>query len=34
MSENKLPLLGSKVPSIKVKTTKGVINFPDDFKGK
>jgi peroxiredoxin (alkyl hydroperoxide reductase subunit C) len=29
-----LPLLGDKFPSIKVNTTHGVINLPDDYKGK
>jgi peroxiredoxin (alkyl hydroperoxide reductase subunit C) len=29
-----MPLLGEKVPSFTAKTTHGVINFPDDFKGK
>jgi len=29
-----LPLIGEKVPSFTAKTTKGVINFPDDYKGK
>jgi peroxiredoxin (alkyl hydroperoxide reductase subunit C) len=30
----RMPLLGEKVPSFTAKTTHGVINFPDDFKGK
>ncbi len=34
MEPTRMPLLGEKVPSVKVKTTHGVINFPDDFKGK
>jgi len=29
-----MPLLGEKAPSFTAKTTHGVINFPDDFKGK
>jgi len=29
-----LPRLGEKFPSFKVKTTHGVVNFPDDYKGK
>jgi len=29
-----LPLIGEKVPSFTAKTTKGVINFPEDYKGK
>ncbi|MEM1517171.1 MAG: peroxiredoxin [Thermofilum sp.] len=29
-----MPLLGEKVPSFKAKTTHGVVNFPDDYKGK
>ncbi len=32
--ENKMPLLGDKMPSMKVNTTHGVINIPEDFKGK
>ncbi|MEM1517522.1 MAG: peroxiredoxin [Nitrososphaerota archaeon] len=30
----KLPLIGDKMPSFKARTTKGVINFPEDLKGK
>jgi peroxiredoxin (alkyl hydroperoxide reductase subunit C) len=30
----RMPLLGEKAPSFTAKTTHGVINFPDDFKGK
>jgi peroxiredoxin (alkyl hydroperoxide reductase subunit C) len=30
----KLPLIGDKMPSFKARTSKGVINFPDDYKGK
>ncbi|ABR31050.1 peroxiredoxin [Thermosipho melanesiensis] len=29
-----LPLIGEKVPEFEAVTTKGVIKFPDDFKGK
>ena len=29
-----IPLLGEKAPSLKVQTTKGMINFPEDYKGK
>ncbi len=28
------PLIGDKAPSFKIQTTKGKINFPDDYKGK
>ncbi len=34
MESVRIPLLGEKVPSFTAKTTHGVINFPDDFKGK
>ncbi|MEM2954979.1 MAG: peroxiredoxin [Candidatus Nanoarchaeia archaeon] len=34
MEENKMPLLGEKVPSFEVQTTQGVIKFPEDYKGK
>jgi peroxiredoxin (alkyl hydroperoxide reductase subunit C) len=30
----RLPLIGEKAPSFKAKTTHGMINFPDDYKGK
>ena len=30
----RLPLIGEKAPSFKAKTTHGIINFPDDYKGK
>ncbi len=33
-SENRLPLIGEKAPSFKAETTQGMINFPEDFKGK
>jgi len=29
-----MPLLGEKVPAFRAKTTHGIINFPDDYKGK
>ena len=34
--ENKtgIPLIGEKMPSLKVQTTHGVKNIPDDYKGK
>jgi peroxiredoxin (alkyl hydroperoxide reductase subunit C) len=31
---HRLPLIGEKAPSFKAKTTHGMINFPDDYKGK
>jgi peroxiredoxin (alkyl hydroperoxide reductase subunit C) len=34
MEENRMPLLGEKVPSFEVQTTHGVIKFPEDYKGK
>ena len=30
----KLPLIGEKAPSFTAETTQGIVNFPDDFKGK
>ena len=33
-NNSKLPLLGDKFPELTVKTTKGVLHLPDDFKGK
>lgn len=30
----RLPMIGEKMPSFKARTSKGVINFPEDFKGK
>jgi len=32
--ENGIPLLGDKLPELKVKTTHGMMNLPGDFKGK
>lgn len=32
--EIRMPLLGEKIESRKVKTTHGIINFPEDYKGK
>lgn len=34
MSENKIPLLGEKVPEFEAQTTHGKIKFPEDYKGK
>ncbi len=34
LSENKLALLGDKFPSVKVNTTFGLKNLPEDYKGK
>jgi peroxiredoxin (alkyl hydroperoxide reductase subunit C) len=30
----RIPLIGEKAPSFKAKTTHGIINFPEDYKGK
>lgn len=30
----KLPLIGEKAPSFKAESTQGIVNFPDDYKGK
>ncbi|MDI9619357.1 MAG: peroxiredoxin [Candidatus Nezhaarchaeota archaeon] len=30
----RIPLIGEKAPSFVAKTTKGIIRFPDDYKGK
>jgi len=30
----RMPLIGEKAPSFTAKTTQGIVNFPDDFKGK
>jgi len=32
--ENRIPLLGEEFPNLKVKTTQGVKNLPEDYKGK
>ena len=32
--ENGMPLLGAKMPSMTVKTTHGMKNIPEDYKGK
>ena len=32
--ENKIPLIGEKLPTFEAKTTKGVFKVPDDFRGK
>ncbi|MGI5173420.1 peroxiredoxin [Treponema sp. HNW] len=32
--ENGMPLLGAKIPSMTVKTTHGMMNIPEDYKGK
>lgn len=36
MSENcyRMPLIGDKAPEFKAETTQGMINFPEDYKGK
>lgn len=31
---NKMPLIGDKAPAFKAVTTQGLINFPEDYKGK
>ena len=31
---NKMPLIGDKAPAFKAVTTQGVINFPEDYRGK
>jgi len=31
---NRLPLIGDKAPEFKALTTKGTVNFPEDYKGK
>ena len=31
---NRLPLIGDKAPSFEALTTKGTVNFPEDYKGK
>lgn len=32
--ENRIPLIGEKIPQMSVKTTHGMKNIPDDYKGK
>ncbi len=32
--ENRIPLIGEKIPDMEVKTTHGMMNIPGDFKGK
>jgi peroxiredoxin (alkyl hydroperoxide reductase subunit C) len=32
--ETKMPLIGDKFPTLKVQTTEGKMNLPDDYKGK
>lgn len=34
MSTGRMPLLGDPAPAFKATTTQGVINFPEDYKGK
>lgn len=34
ISFNNLPLIGEEAPAFSAQTTKGKVNFPDDFKGK
>ena len=31
---NRMPLIGDPAPSFKAVTTQGVVNFPEDYKGK
>ena len=31
---NRIPMIGEKAPTFKAETTQGVVNFPDDYKGK
>lgn len=31
---SRMPLIGEKAPAFTAKTTQGMLNFPDDFKGK
>ncbi|MEW5819339.1 MAG: peroxiredoxin [Cyanobacteriota bacterium] len=32
--ENKIPLIGDTAPAFTAQTTQGIINFPEDYKGK
>ncbi len=32
--ENSMPLIGSEFPTLKVTTTQGSLNLPEDMKGK
>lgn len=34
MNVTRMPLIGDKAPSFKAVTTQGIINFPEDYKGK
>ena len=34
MEMNRLPLIGDPAPAFKALTTKGTVNFPEDYKGK
>ncbi|RLG06766.1 MAG: peroxiredoxin, partial [Thaumarchaeota archaeon] len=34
MEENRIPLLGEKVPSFEAQTTHGKIRFPEDYRGR